>query len=307
MAAALYGDGGFYRSSGAPARHFRTAAHATPAWAQAMTELAQRVDTALDRAADFTLVDVGAGGGELLDGIAALAPPRWSLIGVDVASRPAGLHPRVDWRATPPAEVTGLVLAVELLDVLPVDVVELTANGPRLVEVSETGAERLGPAPSSADLTWLLRWWPLATPGDRAEIGTGRDELWGDVTARLRRGLAVAVDYAADPARDVAGTLTGYRDGRQVLPVPDGTCDLTAHVLVESLLQPGGVVTAQRAALRSLGLDGRRPAYSGDPKDYLEKLSAAGEAAELLARAGLGDFRWVLQPVGIDLEQLSLG
>src|SRR5437763_1035970 len=44
---ALYGADGFYRRSGAPAAHFRTAAHASPLWADAVAELAGRVDEAL--------------------------------------------------------------------------------------------------------------------------------------------------------------------------------------------------------------------------------------------------------------------
>ena len=47
MADALYGDGGFYLGTDVPARHFRTAAHTGGVWAEAMAELARRVDSAL--------------------------------------------------------------------------------------------------------------------------------------------------------------------------------------------------------------------------------------------------------------------
>ncbi|KIF72702.1 hypothetical protein QR77_41885, partial [Streptomyces sp. 150FB] len=47
---------------------------------------------------------------------------------------------------------------------------------------------------------------------------------------------------------------------------------------------------------------------STDPAAYVRALSAAGEGAELTARGGLGDFGWLMQPVGIDLDlALSLG
>ena len=66
------------------------------------------------------------------------------------------------------------------------------------------------------------------------------------------RDSALAVDYghvAAD--RPGGGTLTGYADGGQVAPVPDGSCDLTAHVAMDSLSHDE--LHTQRDALRALG------------------------------------------------------
>jgi SAM-dependent MidA family methyltransferase len=299
MDTALYGPDGFYRSAGAPARHFRTAVHASPLWAQAIGELARRVDSALGEPESFAVVDVGAGGGELIAALASGAPSRWSLVGVDVAPRPAALPRRVSWVDSVPAEVTGLLVACEWLDVVPVDVVELTDDGVRLVEVADDGTERLGEAPSAADCAWLQTWWPLAEIGDRAEVGSTRDAAWASLLSEsLLRGAAVAVDYAADPTRDVAGTMTGYRDGRQVAPVPDGSCDITAHVLIESCAAAVDDVTTetmmQRDALRQLGISGERPAYDGDPPAYVAALSQAGAAAELLDPYGLGGFTWLV-------------
>jgi SAM-dependent MidA family methyltransferase len=307
MKDALYGPDGFYRVSGAPARHFRTAVHASPLWVGAIAELAGRVESALGRQTEFTVVDMGAGGGELIGGLAATAPAHWSLVGVDVAPRPGGLPQRVQWLPEPPREVVGLLVACEWLDVVPVDVAELTDDGVRLVEVAADGKERLGPSPTPVDGEWLEQWWPLVDVSDRAEVGRPRDEAWAGLVARtLARGLAVAVDYAADPARDVAGTLTGYRDGRQVVPVPDGSCDITAHVLMQSCAaavdDAGTLLTTQREALRDLGVSGERPSYDGDPQAYVAALSRAGAAGELLDPYGLGGFAWLLHARGIDLH-----
>jgi len=309
MADALYGPYGFYRSTGAPARNFRTSAHTSLAWAAAIGRLLDRADAALGHPADFTVVDLGAGGGELVAALAADAPQRWTLIGVDVAPRPATLSDRVGWREAPPDAFEGALVAVEWLDVVPVDVVELTEHGPRLVEVDGAGHERLGGEPSATDLDWLAQWWPLREVGDRAELGRSRDEAWADMQALLRRGLAVAIDYAADPRRDIAGTLTGYAAGRQVVPVPDGSMDLTAHVLFESLRTGDAEVRmlTQRDALRALGVSGARPPYEGDAAAYVAALSQAGAEAELLARGGLGDHRWLLaqrdmSPAMIELD-----
>jgi SAM-dependent MidA family methyltransferase len=299
MQEALYGPGGFYTRTGAPAAHFRTSAHVSPQWAEAIAHLAER-------SGGDTVVEIGAGGGELAAGLANLLPSRWRIVAVDVAPRPATLPERVEWAAEPPAAFDGLLIAVEWLDVVPVDVAERTEDGLRLVEVTVDGDERAD-APVPADAAdWLDRWWPLHDVGDRAEVGLSRDEAWAAAVARLRRGLAVAVDYAVDPARDVAGTLTGYRDGRQALPVPDGSCDLTAHVLMESCAAAvGGDVgtrlLSQRDALRALGVHAPRPAYAGDPRAYLQALQATGEAAELLDPSGLGGFMWLVHARGVDL------
>ena len=305
MQDALYGDTGFYRASGAPARHFRTSAHASPLWAAAIAELAGRVDRDLGEPSDFTVVDIGGGGGELLTGLCALAPDRWRLIGVDVAARPAALPDRVQWLTDLPGGIAGLVIAVEWLDVVPVDVVELTDDGLRLVEVADDGEERLGDVPDADDVAWVQRWWPLHDVGDRAEVGRPRDDAWRSAVHTLTRGVALAVDYAVVPARDVAGTMTGYREGRQIAPVPDGSCDVTAHVLMESCATAAAdvetLLTTQRDALRALGVSGDRPAYDGDPQGYVAALSRAGEAAELLDPHGLGGFQWLVHARGCPL------
>lgn len=302
MADALYGDGGFYRSAAAPAGHFRTAAHASPMWADAIARLATDVVRGLGEG-EATVVDMGAGGGELLAGLARSLPADVRLVGVDVAPRPPGLPDRVQWLPSPPDAITGLALANEWLDVVPVDVVEHTADGLRLVEVDAAGSERLGGPPAADAADWLTRWWPLPDVGGRAEVGLPRDHAWAGLASRITAGLAVAVDYAAAPPRDALGTLSGYRAGRPCRPVPDGRCDLTAHVLFESLVRPGDRLLSQRDALRRLGVDVPTPAYDGDPESYLRRLQARGEAAELRDPAGLGGFTWLVHPVGISVPE----
>ncbi|MCX4558890.1 SAM-dependent methyltransferase [Streptomyces phaeochromogenes] len=142
-----------------------------------------------------------------------------------------------------------------------------------------------------------------AAEGLRAEIGLPRDAAWAAAVASLGRGLAVAVDYAHFAgARPPFGTLTGFRDGRETAPVPDGSCDITAHVALDACALPGARLLSQREALGALGVSGERPSLSlasTDPTAYVRALAGAGEAAELTARGGLGDFGWLLQPVGI--------
>jgi len=187
MTAALYGPDGFYRSGQPPARHFRTSVHASPLFAAAVLELFRRVDAALGAPDPVELVDVGAGQAELLVRVAELADPalaaRTRLIAVERAPRPPDLPASIRWTAEIP-ELTGLLVANEWLDDIPLDVVEQTADGPRMVLVSRTGAESTDGPPRDADARWLARWWPLHEVGERAEVGRTRDEAW---TAAVRR------------------------------------------------------------------------------------------------------------------------
>ncbi|MFF9869205.1 SAM-dependent methyltransferase [Streptomyces sp. NPDC013953] len=317
---ALYGPDGFYLRPEGPVGHFRTSVHASPLFAAAVARLLARVAEELGTD-EVDLVDVGAGRGELLAGVLAAAPAglRVRAHAVERAVRPAGLDARISWAERLPAGVRGVLFANEWLDNVPVDVAEADGSGtPRYVEVAPDGTERLGAPVAGADARWLARWWPLREPGERAEIGRPRDAAWARAVGSLSAGLAVAVDYAHEAgARPPFGTLTGFRAGREVPPVPDGTCDITAHVALDACAAAGAPVAAgaagpaagtdrgtelvtQREALRRLGITGARPPLETartDPAGYVRALAAAGEAAELTARGGLGDFTWLLQPV----------
>jgi SAM-dependent MidA family methyltransferase len=310
---ALYGDLGFYRLS-RPDEHYRTSVGASSHYAAAMITLLVELDARLGHPDELNVVDVGSGTSALLTSLIRLAPrdvqARLRLTAVELGPRPDGLPPEIAWLATLPESITGLVVANEWLDNVPVEVVTQTAAGPRLMMVDPTtGAERLGGPLGADDLAWLRRWWPLRTVGTRAEIGRPRDEAWAGVVRRLERGIAIAADYHHRLGdRPPYGTLTGYRNGRQVAPVPDGSCDLTAHVALDACAAAGlaagathSVLTSQRQALRALGIRGDRPSLRlahTDPRVYLRELQRAFGEGELLDRAGLGGFGWLVQSVG---------
>jgi SAM-dependent MidA family methyltransferase len=325
MARALYDPGGFFvRSDSGPVDQFRTSVHASPLFAGALARLLVRVDAALAHPAPIDVVDVGAGRGELLIALLTAVPPelrgRIRATAVELAPRPADLPPGVAWQPEIPPDRTGLLIATEWLDNVPLEVVEVDEAGEtRYVLVDGAGQERLGPAVEPADAAWLATWWPLdpAEPGTRAEIGAPRDAAWAGAVSRLVRGLAVAIDYGHERAgRPPFGTLTGYRAGRQVKPVPDGECDLTAHVAWDSVAEAGGSVARvppnllrQRDALRALGVHGDRPPLAlahREPAAYLRALAAASAAAELTDAAGLGAHHWLLQPVGMSVGHTFL-
>ncbi|WP_238161024.1 SAM-dependent methyltransferase [Kribbella antibiotica] len=263
---ALYGPGGFYRRE-RPAAHFRTSVHASELFGQAIARLARQVG------AD-QVTDIGAGSGELGRVLRAE--------GLKVLD--------IELDDELPDQLTGLVVANEWLDNIPCELAEWDEDGvPRYLTAELTP----GDVVEGNDLAWLQQWWS-GEPGDRAEIGLARDNAWADVVKRLQHGTALAIDYGhvADD-RPPYGTLTGFRAGRECEPVLDGSCDITAHVALDSL---GGEVHNQRDMLMQLGVSAKRPPLelaSTDSAAYLAALSAAGEAAELLDPSGLGGFGWV--------------
>ena len=294
---ALYGARGFFRRE-SPAAHFRTSAHASSLFAGALVRMTR--EAGLD-----TVVDIGAGRGELLTVMHEL-DPGLDLLGVEISTRPPGLPEAVAWTTALPESVEGLVVANEWLDNIPCHVVEVDQRGvTRVVHVDPaTGRESLGAPVTDRSVPaslgqWLARWWPLEpVAGLRAEVGTTRDAAWADVVRRVHRGVAVAVDYGhVRGARPPLGSLRSYLRGREVDVVPDGSRDVTAHVAVDAVASSvGAVVRRQRDVLRELGVDGRRPAPAAAtrPGAYLAALADAGQAAELTAEGGLGDFSWVV-------------
>lgn len=308
MADALYSENGFFRRPDTqPADHFRTSAHTGTAFAGAIGTALAQVDALLEYPDRLDLVDIGAGRGELLTNVAALVTPnlrqRLNLVAVEFAPRPDRLAQEISWRPEAPESIIGLVIASEWLDNVPLDI----AQAGRYVDVDEIGVESIGSVVATDDRAWLDRWWP---DGVRAEIGISRDAAWAATIARIRAGAAIAIDYGhLRDHRPPLGTLSGFRNGREVEPVPDGTCDLTAHVAIDAVAAAGvavaggpATVLRQADALHALGVTGRRPDLAlarTDPAGYVRALASASTAGELTDRAGLGDHFWICQPVAI--------
>lgn len=308
---ALYGPSGFFRCR-RPNQHFRTSA-TSDALAQALADLARDTYVALGSPDDFTIVDVGAGDGQLLAQISTRVPADWHLHAVDVRDRPAELTQRVRWTTTPPPHTTGLLIAHELLDAIPCPIVQVDDDGlVRRVEVNVHGQERPGSPATPTDLAWLDDWWPLPEVGQRAELGGPRDDAWRSLVATIDRGLVLAVDYGhshEERKNLYHGTLSGYRDGLRVPPIPDGTCDITAHVALDACAattsETNGswtLLTTQTQALKERGVSPALPPAveaSANPRAYTDRLAAASESRLLLDPQGPGGFGWLLHGKGL--------
>jgi hypothetical protein len=289
------GPAGFYRRpDGRPREHFRTAVMDDDRRARRLlaTILPTLERLAADRGAGpITVTDAGADDGRLLAQLIDLCPPplgrRLHWRALDLGPRVDHADARIEWvqadaRAHGLAAGPGVVIAHELLDDIPLDVLEVDDDGRlRLVLVDPvSGWQEPGPSledragcrargvDAEAVLAWVAQWWDRREPPARIEVGATRDAAWRSVAGLVDSGLAVAVDYAHIRHERVAGrwdggTLVGYRAGRPVSPVPDGTCNLTAHVALDS-------------CAAALGARGRTTAESAD---------ADG-------------FRWLVQQVG---------
>ncbi len=292
-----------------PSDHFRTSTG--DEIARRMLAEALDLDERLGRPAEFTVLDIGAGDGDLLRRMRYLAPPgvidRWRFVGVDLRPHPQDACEWIRGRAPDEvdlAPVVGLVMAHEWLDELPCDVVECDLEGvPRLVLVDPEGVESLGPAlaetadcraygmDSAAMSDWLREWWPLYAPGERAEVGIPRDRAWRWLTGLVTNGVAIATDYGhTKDSRQ--STLVGYRHGRLTSPIPDGRVNLTAHVAVDSCAAqvPGSTLHTQREMLPPVT---PTPADGADGPTRARALARASTLARLRDPRGLGSFRWL--------------
>ncbi len=309
---------GFYRRPEGPAGHFRTSVHASALFAGAVARLLCRVDEALDGPAALDFVDLGAGRGELVTGVLAALPAhvaaRVRAHGVELADRPVGLDPRVEWASEPPKGITGLLFANEWLDNVPVEVAEVDPAGvPRLVLVREDGTERLGEPVSGAEAAWLARWWPQAPEEDcgprSASPGTRPGRAPSPPSTRGSRSPSTTrTPGTPAPVRHAHRLPRGPRDGTR-------TGRLVRHHRARRpgrLRERDGRRSGGRTPRRTPAHPTRRPVRprrhgrapplalaSTDPTAYVRALASAGEAAELTAPGGLGDFGWLVQPVGI--------
>ncbi len=310
---ALYGPAGFYRHPEGPGGHFVTSAQGIP---HGSTILARAIVALARRHGLEHVVDLGAGRAELACAVAQQAPDL-RVTAIDVVPRPPSLPETVDWQSSPggaglPVALTGLtgalLLAHEWLDVVPCPVVQRDEHGVwRVVAVHPaSGREELVDEPSDDQQVWLQRWTTASV--QRTEVGLVRDIAWAELTERVDSGLVVAVDYGHTRAdRPAHGSLTGYRQGRQVTPVPDGSCDLTAHVAVDSLVgvTPGARRLHQRALFdEALGPIEAVPhdLARTEPTTYLHQLAEQSARRALCAPGGLGDFCWVLLGRGTTVD-----
>ena len=242
-------------------------------------------------AAHFDLVEAGAGNGRLtrdiLDAARRQYPDLYAHARVTLVERGAAARAAqastlrehadrlADSRPDLPAAITGVILANELLDALPVRVVTMTAEGLRETLIAErdgTLVEIDAPLSAPSIDEYFARCGVALAPGARAEVGLEATAWVTAAGAALDRGFLLLFDYGHE-ARELfspthaAGTLMAYRahtaGARHWLSEP-GDSDLTAHVnltAIRAAAEAAGLVTLrlldQTYFLLSLGLADR--------------------------------------------------
>lgn len=287
---------------------------------------------------DFTICEVGAGGGRLacdiLDGLRTDEPGLYRSITyrfveieptlVEVQRTTCHDHAdRLAWSS--PADfssgslrMTGCILSNELIDSFPVHVVEMTADGVRERYVAVEGDHFVDRwcAPSDPRIPLYfarLGLWPPV--GSRAEVNLAMIDWVTAACRTLQRGFVLTIDYGFEAAElygvgRANGTLLCYHRHQTVddpfLRV--GEQDITSHVDFTTLRRAGeeaGLSTVwfgeQYRFLLACGMMEELLALEQTPQSETERLKTTLALKKLiLPEGGMGDtFKVLVQGKGV--------
>lgn len=352
MEKALYGEpGGFYTSEGGQAGRsrgdFLTSAEVGPLFGRLAAALADRTWDELGRPESFSFVDAGAGAGTLARAVLAAAPRcltslRYVLVErsaalrcrhADLAERAEALGAAVESRADlPESPLAGLIFANELLDNLPVRLLERTAEGwcevyAAPVDASAAGAHRSGspcrpgaPPPAAAlapsggwqevirplppaDCELAETLAPDASAGARLPLAAAAVGWVGRALELLHEGRLILIDYtdvsaslAARPPGDWLRTYRGQAAG--VSPFQQvGLQDITVEVPIDQILaaHPGASLCDQASFLSDLGIE----ALVAEGSSIWQERATAGDLAALEARSRSFEAEALCDPSGL--------
>lgn len=356
-----YAGGGHGREPVGWGGDYFTSGDVHPLWGWAIARRLAQMWLDLGRPDEFDVVEPGAGRGLLARDVWAYAlerAPDWAetlrYTLVDRAPPESPLRAkreerlrttlnamgvpmdRVRWAssledAAGPEGITGCVVSNELVDALPVHVLQKQGDALREVYVTmgveaDGFAEALGEPSSSAVAGYLDHFqipWESYPDGWRAEVCLEAPRWVRAISESLRRGYALTIDYGGTARRLYTverrhGTLATYRRhqfGDNVLAEP-GMRDLTAHVNFSALIVAGWEhrlrlleFTTQAAFMQRQGIREEAEALAArlfpaaeserwtdrGQADLLRRKALFGAVATLLNPHGLGGFRVLAQ------------
>ena len=291
----------------------------------------------------FSLVEIGPGEGtlsrDLIDAISEIAPALITKIELVLVELNFGMRERqkkvvnnlkgVNCRWSNFDElmlkpVTGIVIANEVLDTLPVERLVFRNNnvfrqGVSLCKIKgEYCLKFVDLSPTSAIEKFLIdskRLLNIEFPPN--EICDGWVTEWHrdiptwfeKLSKSLKNGLLLVIDYALESKRYYNamrknGTLISYRKhiANPFLLQDAGLCDLTAHICLESTINYAKTngwkfmgETRQGQALLALGLSGFLYALQDiNRNDVSTALERRESLLRLVDPMGLGEFRWLV-------------
>ncbi|NEQ47038.1 MAG: class I SAM-dependent methyltransferase [Leptolyngbya sp. SIOISBB] len=291
MALALYHpEHGYYTSQASQlgmGGDFATSSHLGPDFAELLAEQLVDMWQQLHQPTPFHLVEMGAGQGQLADGILShlqrhypdcLAAVHYTLVETSAALRQAQQMRLAAWQAQsvpitwqelteiPTASITGCCFSNELVDAIPVHRVTLTSEGwqeqyvTSSVDSTQPFAMTLGPLSTPKLIPYLEQVGLLPIPasypdGYTTEINLAALDWFAQIAEKLHCGYLLTIDYGYpaeryySPARSQGTLQCYYQHAHHNEPLINvGTQDITAHVDFTALERQG-----DRCGLTTLG------------------------------------------------------
>jgi SAM-dependent MidA family methyltransferase len=300
MERALYEPGlGYYATSRERTTRggdFVTAPELHPIFGLTVARQIERMRELLGSPADFTVCEYGAGRGTL----GAALPNGMTYVPLEFDSPPQA------------APFTGVVLANELLDALPVHRVVQRAAGLRELKVGRSEGRLIEVETELSEprlRDWFDRRQIRLVDGQRAEVNLAMLDWLTEIGRDLKRGYALLIDYGL-PAAELygadraTGTIRAFRGQHVSSDVLDavGHQDITAHVDLDALeagAQAAGFAVIERTRQAEFLL------ANGFEQVYAEARSTADEdwdaatqlrsaVTRLLDPRGMGGFGVVI-------------
>ncbi|NVO00973.1 MAG: SAM-dependent methyltransferase [Geobacteraceae bacterium] len=273
MAACLYEPGlGYYTSSGRKVGtegDFYTSSNVHRVFGRLIAREICRMWTVLGSPQGFQIVEPGAAGGRLaadiLDAVQELEPLMYESLTyrlieaepslADAQAKMLAAHsPRLAWSspdelASGALDIVGCIVSNELVDALPVHVVEMTTDGVKEVLVSAEGdqfCEKLSPFLSPGIEEFIEKNAISLVAGQRAEIRLVADSWLTGVASSIKQGFVITIDYGYlaeelyGKMRTNGTVLCYYRHQLEENPyIRVGHQDITAHVDFSALMKSG--------------------------------------------------------------------
>ena len=276
METALYHpEHGYYRHPRDPfgkEGDFFTAEQIQPVFGVLIAQYIRRLFHAMGEPEDFTVVELGAGRGEMAEAFS-----EWRYVPVE-AGHSGALTP-----------APGVIFSNEFFDALPVDVATFCDGVFREQRVAFDGGrfvwhtdERVSPAMED----YLRRYFPPPEEGRWYEANLEALAWIERAAALLTHGYMLTIDYGftrAESVRFPAGTLMGYRRhvAREDVLEDPGIRDITAHVNFTALQEHASVCGLRTERFETLA---RTLLDAGEADQFAAALGDAANEPEHMRR-----------------------
>ena len=253
---------------------FYTAEQLQPVFGILIAERIRKLRRSMAEVEDFTVVELGAGRGEMA---AALADFRY--VPVEIGSRM-------------PEQIRGVVFSNEFFDALPVHAAVMRGGTAQELRVGFAGDRFTwieGEAASEEVDRYRKTYLGPLTEGHIFEAGLESLRWMERIAAALESGYVFTIDYgytARELARFPAGTLMSYRRHRaldDVLQDPGGQ-DITAHVCFSALERFGKGIGLEIAVSEPMA---RTLMETGEADQFAQALAAGTPEEEQRRRLQL--------------------